>query len=224
MTLFGLFIVLFKSVSFQISLFKKKQRNKSEKVLNLARLNLAINRIPHRNLPSTERTTPHLIGIFLSFRFQSLDPSWQTAWPLSMASSTALPRNLHWSFSAPVVRAWFPTSCASFSLPTLPAPSASSHCPSLPNETLITGPTSILSFHFAFSPFLSRICLKISICRCNTSLLIDYGAAAANGGDRKYILIDVGKTFRETVLRWFVAHRIPRIDSVSSPFSTCLPS
>ncbi|KAG4948609.1 hypothetical protein JHK85_042459 [Glycine max] len=50
--------------------------------------------------------------------------------------------------------------------------------------------------------------------RCNTSLLIDYGAAAANGGDRKYILIDVGKTFRETVLRWFVAHRIPRIDSI----------
>ncbi|XP_022847987.1 putative hydrolase C777.06c isoform X2 [Olea europaea var. sylvestris] len=45
--------------------------------------------------------------------------------------------------------------------------------------------------------------------RCNTSLLIDYC-----GGDHKYILIDVGKTFREQVLRWFTYHKIPQVDSV----------
>ncbi|TKY71924.1 hydrolase [Spatholobus suberectus] len=48
--------------------------------------------------------------------------------------------------------------------------------------------------------------------RCNTSLLIDY--CGDGNGDRKYVLIDVGKTFREAVLRWFVSHRIPRIDSI----------
>lgn len=47
--------------------------------------------------------------------------------------------------------------------------------------------------------------------RCNTSMLIDY---CGSGGNHNYILIDVGKTFRETVLRWFVHHRIPRIDSI----------
>ncbi|KOM53600.1 hypothetical protein LR48_Vigan09g225900 [Vigna angularis] len=47
--------------------------------------------------------------------------------------------------------------------------------------------------------------------RCNTSLLIDY---CGDASDHKYILIDVGKTFRETVLRWFVSHRIPRVDSI----------
>ncbi|RYQ81908.1 hypothetical protein Ahy_B10g100499 [Arachis hypogaea] len=46
--------------------------------------------------------------------------------------------------------------------------------------------------------------------RCNTSLLIDY---CESNDNHKYILIDVGKTFREAVLRWFVSHRIPRIDS-----------
>ncbi|KAI3965729.1 hypothetical protein MKX01_010686 [Papaver californicum] len=47
--------------------------------------------------------------------------------------------------------------------------------------------------------------------RCNTSLLIDY----CNGdGEHKYILIDVGKTFREQVLRWFTHHKIPRVDSI----------
>lgn len=50
------------------------------------------------------------------------------------------------------------------------------------------------------------------ICRCNTSMLIDY---CGSGSNHNYILIDVGKTFRETVLRWFVHHRIPKIDSVS---------
>ncbi|KAJ4981863.1 hypothetical protein NE237_032700 [Protea cynaroides] len=47
--------------------------------------------------------------------------------------------------------------------------------------------------------------------RCNTSLLIDY-----SHGDRehKYVLIDVGKTFKEQVIRWFTCHKIPRVDSI----------
>ncbi|CAH9104211.1 unnamed protein product [Cuscuta epithymum] len=47
--------------------------------------------------------------------------------------------------------------------------------------------------------------------RCNTSLLIDY---SPGNGEHKYILIDVGKTFREQVLRWFTLYRIPRVDSI----------
>lgn len=47
--------------------------------------------------------------------------------------------------------------------------------------------------------------------RCNTSLLIDY---CQSDGGHKYILIDVGKTFREQVLRWFALHKIPRVDSI----------
>ncbi|KAG8385251.1 hypothetical protein BUALT_Bualt03G0022600 [Buddleja alternifolia] len=47
--------------------------------------------------------------------------------------------------------------------------------------------------------------------RCNTSLLIDY---CGSEGEHKYILIDVGKTFREQVLRWFTFHKIPQVDSV----------
>ncbi|EYU33401.1 hypothetical protein MIMGU_mgv1a025070mg, partial [Erythranthe guttata] len=47
--------------------------------------------------------------------------------------------------------------------------------------------------------------------RCNTSLLIDY---CGSEGKHKYILIDVGKTFREQVLRWFTAHKIPHVDSI----------
>ncbi|XP_071739558.1 putative hydrolase C777.06c [Rutidosis leptorrhynchoides] len=47
--------------------------------------------------------------------------------------------------------------------------------------------------------------------RCNTSLLIDYSHSA---GEHKYILIDVGKTFREQVLRWFTFHKIPQVDSI----------
>ncbi|OEL26295.1 hypothetical protein BAE44_0012683 [Dichanthelium oligosanthes] len=46
--------------------------------------------------------------------------------------------------------------------------------------------------------------------RCNTSLLIDY---CHDNGTHKHILIDVGKTFREQVLRWFVHHKVPSIDS-----------
>ncbi|KAL1328529.1 hypothetical protein AAHE18_13G379200 [Arachis hypogaea] len=47
--------------------------------------------------------------------------------------------------------------------------------------------------------------------RCNASLLIDY---CESDGNHSYILIDAGKTFRETVLRWFLHHHIPRIDSI----------
>lgn len=47
--------------------------------------------------------------------------------------------------------------------------------------------------------------------RCNTSLLIDY---CKDNGEHKYILIDVGKTFREQVLRWFTRYRIPHVDSI----------
>ncbi|KAL4580797.1 hypothetical protein LXL04_017000 [Taraxacum kok-saghyz] len=39
--------------------------------------------------------------------------------------------------------------------------------------------------------------------RCNTSLLIDYSPSA---GEHKYILIDVGKTFREKV-EWASLHK-----------------
>ncbi|PHT40472.1 hypothetical protein CQW23_19326 [Capsicum baccatum] len=47
--------------------------------------------------------------------------------------------------------------------------------------------------------------------RCNTSLLIDY---YKDNDQHKYILIDVGKTFREQVLRWFTRYRIPQVDSI----------
>ncbi|KAJ9691084.1 hypothetical protein PVL29_013316 [Vitis rotundifolia] len=47
--------------------------------------------------------------------------------------------------------------------------------------------------------------------RCNTSLLIDY---CQNNGEHKYILIDVGKTFREQVIRWFTFYKIPQVDSI----------
>uniref|UniRef100_A0A7N0T498 Metallo-beta-lactamase domain-containing protein n=1 Tax=Kalanchoe fedtschenkoi TaxID=63787 RepID=A0A7N0T498_KALFE len=47
--------------------------------------------------------------------------------------------------------------------------------------------------------------------RCNTSLLIDY---CPSNGKHNYILIDVGKTFREQVLRWFPRYKIPHVDSI----------
>uniref|UniRef100_A0A0D9ZAZ7 Protein kinase domain-containing protein n=1 Tax=Oryza glumipatula TaxID=40148 RepID=A0A0D9ZAZ7_9ORYZ len=47
--------------------------------------------------------------------------------------------------------------------------------------------------------------------RCNTSLLIDY---CQDDGTHEYIIIDVGKTFREQVLRWFVHHKIPWVNSI----------
>ncbi|KAF3542193.1 hypothetical protein DY000_02009004 [Brassica cretica] len=46
--------------------------------------------------------------------------------------------------------------------------------------------------------------------RGNTSLLVDY---CQSDGNHKYIQIDVGKTFREQVLRWFTLHSIPQVDS-----------
>jgi phosphoribosyl 1,2-cyclic phosphate phosphodiesterase len=49
--------------------------------------------------------------------------------------------------------------------------------------------------------------------RCNTSLLIDY-CSKEEDGRHKYILIDVGKSFREQVLRWFTFYKIPRVDSI----------
>ncbi|KAH0450330.1 hypothetical protein IEQ34_021022 [Dendrobium chrysotoxum] len=45
----------------------------------------------------------------------------------------------------------------------------------------------------------------------NTSLLID---SVDENGAHKYILINVGKIFREQVLRWFTHHKIPRVDSI----------
>lgn len=67
----------------------------------------------------------------------------------------------------------------------------------------------LLSFYFQLCLYLFSSYLYH---RCNTSLLVDYCH-----GDKthSYILIDVGKTFREQVLRWFTFHRIPRVDSVS---------
>ncbi|WOL08944.1 hydrolase [Canna indica] len=47
--------------------------------------------------------------------------------------------------------------------------------------------------------------------RCNTSLLIEF---CQDDGVHSYILIDVGKTFREQVLRWFTHHKIPQVDSI----------
>jgi hypothetical protein len=58
----------------------------------------------------------------------------------------------------------------------------------------------------------------LDFCRCCTSLLIDY---CQDEGAHKYIIIDVGKTFREQVLRWFVCHKIPCVDSVSSWLCSC---
>lgn len=57
-----------------------------------------------------------------------------------------------------------------------------------------------------------KILFFLLMYRCNTSLLIDY---CQENGDHKYIIIDVGKTFREQVLRWFTHYKVPRIDSVS---------
>ncbi|CAN6241840.1 unnamed protein product [Urochloa humidicola] len=47
--------------------------------------------------------------------------------------------------------------------------------------------------------------------RLNTSLLIDY---CHDNGTHKYILIDIGKTFREQVIGWFVHHKVPSVDSI----------
>ncbi|CAF2125433.1 BnaA03g57190D [Brassica napus] len=49
--------------------------------------------------------------------------------------------------------------------------------------------------------------------RCNTSLLIDY-CCGEEDARHYYMIIDVGKSFREQVLRWFTFYKIPRIDSI----------
>jgi phosphoribosyl 1,2-cyclic phosphodiesterase len=47
--------------------------------------------------------------------------------------------------------------------------------------------------------------------RCNPSLLIDY---EQEDGHHKYILIDVGKDFKEQVLRWFLHYKVPWLDAI----------
>ncbi|KAL3696528.1 hypothetical protein R1sor_010604 [Riccia sorocarpa] len=47
--------------------------------------------------------------------------------------------------------------------------------------------------------------------RCNPSLLINYRHA---DGTRRYIQIDATKNFKEQVLRWFLIHKIPRLDAL----------
>ncbi|KAH7373049.1 hypothetical protein KP509_17G034700, partial [Ceratopteris richardii] len=46
--------------------------------------------------------------------------------------------------------------------------------------------------------------------RCNTSLLIKF---EDDSGQVNYIQIDVGKNFREQVLRWFTRYRIPYVNA-----------
>ncbi|KMZ71252.1 Beta-lactamase domain protein [Zostera marina] len=62
----------------------------------------------------------------------------------------------------------------------------------------------LLISHVSFNP-------PILLARCNTSLLIDY---CSRSSEHNYIMIDVGKTFREQVLRWFTRYNIPRVDSI----------
>ncbi|KAL9269821.1 putative hydrolase [Drosera capensis] len=50
--------------------------------------------------------------------------------------------------------------------------------------------------------------------RCNTSILIDYCGNEEGEDAHRYIMIDVGKTFREQVLRWFTFNEIPHVDSI----------
>lgn len=47
--------------------------------------------------------------------------------------------------------------------------------------------------------------------RCNPSLLIDH---EEEDGNHHYILIDVGKDFKEQVFRWVLHYKIPRIDAI----------
>nr|CAB3484468.1 unnamed protein product [Digitaria exilis] len=70
-----------------------------------------------------------------------------------------------------------------------------------------TPPCTVCSMGFSLSPD------QNPNYRLNTSLLIDY---CHDDGTHKYILIDIGKTFREQVLRWFVRHKVPSVDSVRS--------
>lgn len=47
--------------------------------------------------------------------------------------------------------------------------------------------------------------------RCNPSLLIDH---EEEDGNHHYILIDVGKDFKEQVFRWVLRYKIPQIDAI----------
>lgn len=47
--------------------------------------------------------------------------------------------------------------------------------------------------------------------RCNPSLLIDH---EEEDGNHHYILIDVGKDFKEQVFRWVLHYKIPQIDAI----------
>ncbi|KAG4398716.1 hypothetical protein AAZX31_08G097200 [Glycine max] len=67
-------------------------------------------------------------------------------------------------------------------------------------------PCPVCAYSLSFPPHLNPNY------RCNSSLLIDY--YCRSDATHKYILIDAGKTFRETALRWFVFHHIPRVDSI----------
>ncbi|XP_014634312.1 putative hydrolase C777.06c isoform X1 [Glycine max] len=67
-------------------------------------------------------------------------------------------------------------------------------------------PCPVCAYSLSFPPHLNPNY------RCNSSLLIDY--YCRSDATHKYILIDAGKTFRETALRWFVFHHIPRVDSL----------
>eukprot|EP01041_Mallomonas_annulata_P000560 gene560-1076_t len=49
--------------------------------------------------------------------------------------------------------------------------------------------------------------------RCNPSVIISY-RGDDNLQESKNIVIDVGKTFRETVIRWFPIHKIRSVDAV----------
>jgi len=50
--------------------------------------------------------------------------------------------------------------------------------------------------------------------RCNPSLLIQYCDKSSQTREKKNIIIDVGKTFRETIIRWFPKYGIKSVDAV----------
>jgi len=48
--------------------------------------------------------------------------------------------------------------------------------------------------------------------RCNPSILIDFSSDECSG--RRYIQVDATKNFKESVVRWYPKHGIPRLDSL----------
>lgn len=167
----------------------------------------------------TEKTVYHKFRgsqIFRSISSSLVSKDLKFQWrPRTESAPAATDRR--WSSSAPDARAPFPTQCASSSLPIRPATCAPRRSPFPPSKTLITGTRAQIRRKAAV--LISReswiVRLKFGgflVCRCNTSLLIDY---RRSDGEHSYVLIDVGKTFREQVLRWFTRYKIPRVDSVS---------